>query len=205
MSAATAPARGASLGYYRDLYDSIDILPEKRGQVVREAKRVISGRKFYMEAQKKTGVPWVFPGCIHEMECDSNFQRQILNGEKWNRVTVIEPTGRGPWPNWIAAAEYALKNKRREDKTWVPLDEITDWTIPNLLLQWERWNGGGYRRRGKHSPYLFAGSQHAEGSGYFTSDHGYDAAAKSQQIGAAVLLREIIALGQYGNPMDGLA
>ena len=181
--------RDGSLDYYKRLYQTCTILPSKLDQVEREAQRILTGLSYYKTVQARTGVHWAFPACIHEMECDCNFARQILNGEKWNRVTSIVPIGLGPWPNWIESAVFALQWKRKHDPTWKPLDEVSDWSVQQCLLQWERWNGGGYRKRGKHSPYLWAGSNHGVGTGYYTSDGKYSESAESKQIGAGVLLK----------------
>lgn len=170
--------RDGSLDYYKRLYETVEIIPAKLDQVRRETTRIMTGLTAYKTVEAKTGIPWVFPACIHELEADCNFRLQILNGEPWDRVTHLVPKGLGPWGSWADATVYALK----------PLDEISDWTVQQCLLQWERWNGGGYRRRGLNSPYLWAGCNHGVGVGYYTSDGKYSATAVSKQIGAGVLL-----------------
>lgn len=180
--------RDGSLIYYKRMYETVEILPERLDQVIREAKRILTGKEAYMTVQARTGVPWVFPACIHELEADCNFRLQILNGEPWDRKTRLVPKGLGPWASWADAAITALQQKRKDDPTWKPLDELSDWTVQQCLLQWERWNGGGYRKRDKHSPYLWAGSKHGADSGYYTSDGKYSATAQSKQIGCGVLL-----------------
>jgi len=180
--------RDGSLDYYKRLYETVEIIPAKLDQVRRETDRILLGRKKYEVVQARTGVPWAFPACIHELECDCNFQRQILNGEKIDRVTRLVPKGLGPWRDWESSAVDALQKKRADDPTWKPLDELSDWTVQQCLLQWERWNGGGYRRRGLNSPYLWAGCNHGVGVGYYTSDGQYSPTAESKQIGAGVLL-----------------
>lgn len=170
--------RDGSLDYYKRLYETVEIIPAKLDQVRRETTRIMTGLTAYKTVEAKTGISWAFPACIHELEADCNFRLQILNGEPWDRVTRLVPKGLGPWGSWADAAVYALK----------PLDEISDWTVQQCLLQWERWNGGGYRRRGLNSPYLWAGCNHGVGVGYYTSDGKYSAAAVSKQIGAGVLL-----------------
>jgi lysozyme family protein len=92
--------RDGSLDYYKRLYETVEIIPTKLDQVRRETDRILLGRRKYEIVQARTGVPWAFPACIHELECDCNFQRQILNGEKIDRVTRLVPKGLGPWPDW---------------------------------------------------------------------------------------------------------
>lgn len=181
-------ARGFDLQYYRDKYETIEIVPGMEAQVKLEAERVYRGFKSYKAVEEECGVPWIFHGAIHEMECDCNFFRQILNGEKWDRRTTLVPAGLGPWKSWVESTVFALKRKRAQDPTWKPLDEVSDWTIAICGREWEKWNGGGYLRRGVNSPYLWSGSNHGVGSGYYTSDGKYDPNAQSKQIGAMVLL-----------------
>lgn len=181
-------ARGSNLDYYKQLYDTVQILPGKLEQVKAEVDRIYKGYQSYKAVEAQCGVSWVFHAAIHEMECDCNFSRQILNGEKWDRVTTIWPVGLGPWKSWVESTVYALKRKRASDPTWTPLDEVEDWTIAICGREWEKWNGGGYLRRGKNSPYLWAGSNHGVGVGYYRADGQYDPTAQSKQIGAMVLL-----------------
>jgi len=180
--------RDGSLDYYKRLYETVEIIPGRLDQVRRETDRIMSGMTAYKTAEAKSGVPWVFPACIHELEADCNFRLQILNGEPWDRKTRMVPKGLGPWDSWADATVYAFQKKRKDDPTWKPLDELSDWTVQQCLLQWERWNGGGYRRRGLNSPYLWAGCNHGVGVGYYTSDGKYSPTASSKQIGAGVLL-----------------
>lgn len=181
-------ARGNDTDYYKKLYDTIQILPAKLEQVKLEADRIYKGYQSYKAVEAQCGVTWVFPAAIHELECDCNFQRQILNGEKWDRKTTIVPVGVGPFRSWSESAVYALQKRRANDPTWTPLDEVSDWTIGICGREWEKWNGGGYFRRGKHSPYLWAGSNHGVGVGYYMSDGKYSEKAESKQIGTMVLL-----------------
>lgn len=180
--------RGRDLAYYKRLYDTVEIVGVRLDQVRRECARIMTGHAKYKIVEARTHVPWIFPACIHELEADCNFKLQILNGQPYDRRTTIVPKGEGPWNSWEDAAIYALQNRRKTDPTWTPLDAIGDWTVQECLRQWERWNGGGYMNRGKHSPYLWAGCQHGIGTGYYTTDHGYDPNAQSRQIGAGVLL-----------------
>lgn len=176
------------LDYYKRLYDTIAVAPERMAQVRAEADRVYAGYKSYAAVEEQTAVPWIFHGAIHELECDCDFHRQILNGEKWDRKTTLVPAGLGPWGSWVESAVFALRRKRASDASWTPLDEIGDWTISILGREWEKWNGGGYMRRGKNSPYLWAGCNHGVGTGYYRADGKYDPNAQSRQIGAMVLL-----------------
>src|SRR5947207_12520387 len=61
-------------------------------------------------------------------------------------------------------------------------DKVTDWRIPALLYQIEKYNGFGYRTRrpGVLSPYLWSASRHYM-SGKFVADGTFDPAVRSRQ------------------------
>ena len=80
--------RGRDLAYYKALYATIEPLPRCIDQIRKEADRVYSGYMAYKAVEEQTGVPWIFHGAIHEMECDCNFLRQILNGEKFDDIYI---------------------------------------------------------------------------------------------------------------------
>jgi lysozyme family protein len=115
------------------------------------------------------------------MECGCDFQRQILNGEKWNHITTLHPVGRGPWQSWRCSTLDAVNRS---------LSPPNVWTAEKILHRLERWNGMGYRDMGINSPYLWSGSNHGVGVGKFTHN-GYDRHCVSAQVGAALVLREI--------------
>lgn len=197
--------RTGTLDEYREHWNSMVVLEDWKPRVLYEARRVLARMDVNKRVQKVSGVPWVFTACVHELEGDSNPKVQILNGQRWDRVTTIEPVGRGPWPSWEAAAVHALKYKREKDKSWRPLDELTDWTIALLLREWERWNGGGYLTRGLPSPYVWSATKRGLGVGYYESDGKYNAKAASEQVGCAALLKQIIEWGEWANPLDDAA
>ncbi len=71
------------------------------------------------------------------------------------------------------------------------MDIITDWSISQMLLVVEGYNGFGYARKGKMSPYLWSGSNNYT-KGKYVADGKYDPEAVSHQIGAALLLKQFI-------------
>jgi hypothetical protein len=85
----------------------------------------------------------------------------------------------------------------------------TDWEIPGILYKLEQYNGFGYRNfhPSVKSPYLWSFSNHYT-SGKYVADGTWSPTAKSQQCGAAVLLRRLaekqaINFDKNGNPALG--
>jgi len=125
-------------------------------------------------------VPPAWLAAIHMMEGNNNMGKQILNGQRWDEKTTIHPVGLGPFKNWKESTMLAIElHKLRQDP---------DWTIDEALLRLEQWNGWGYAKRGKHSPYLWSGTNHGVGTGKFVADGKYDPNAMSKQLGAAPVL-----------------
>lgn len=134
---------------------------------------------------------WAMPpyvvGIIHNMESDMDFTRHLHNGDKLTARTVHVPAGRpltgNPPFTWEESAKDALQLRG--------LDKVTDWSIPHMLLCVEGYNGFGYQRHGINSPYLWAGSnQYSKGK--YVSDGKFDPEAVSNQIGAALILKQFI-------------
>lgn len=146
--------------------------------------RVIDSNKhkyqdaYYALITKGLYVPWEVIAVLHVMESGGNLRNQILNGEAYNRVTTKVPSGHGPWSSWVDSTVYAFKQRSLPK----------DWTIDETLDFLERWNGLGYRRMGRNSPYLWAYSSYQQ-KGKFVRDGVFDSEFISLQVGAAVLLK----------------
>lgn len=176
---------------YRSLFDACEIRPARRAAVETIVSSVIAQKARYEAVGDPLGIPWYFIAAIHNLESSLRFNRHLHNGDPLTARTTHVPPGRpltGEPPfTWEQSATDALLLQR--------LDRVTDWTLPSLLFQWEKYNGMGYRNRTPPvpSPYLWSFSnQYSKGK--FIADGTYDAEAVSQQCGAAVLLRRLAEL-----------
>jgi lysozyme family protein len=75
----------------------------------------------------------------------------------------------------------------------------TDWSLERTLYRLEAYNGLGYRGLGVPTPYLWSFSNHYE-RGKFVADGKFSATAKSQQCGAAVMLKLLTDAGEIEWP-----
>ena len=139
-------------------------------------------KKRYKAVEKITGVPWWFIAVVHEREASQRWDRNIAQGDPWNKKSVRVPAGRGPFNSWEEAAvdaltncaPYAARNK--------------DWTPGGALAMLEQYNGLGYASKGLPSPYIWAGTdQYTKGK--YVADHVFDPNAVDQQLGCAGLLK----------------
>jgi lysozyme family protein len=135
----------------------------------------------------KTGVPWAFIAVAHERECSQNWTGSLAQGDRWNKVLVHVPAGRGPFKSWEDAAIDALVNCAPHAA------RNKDWSIGGTLTMLEQYNGLGYAARGRPSPYIWSGTDQYV-SGKYVRDGVYDPRAVDSQLGCAGLLMAMTAL-----------
>ena len=156
------------------------------GKVKAIVNKIIANRSRYENVSWKFPNPirWYHVGIIHYLECSLNFNCYLGNGQPFNKKTTIVPKNRGPFKTWEEGAIDAIKLEG--------LDKVKDWSIGNTLYILEGFNGYGYSLyKGTNSPYVFSRSNHYT-KGKYVADGRYDANAVSQQIGVALLLKELI-------------
>ncbi len=175
---------------YTALYDSMQVRPERLAAVDQRVRAIEANKARYEAVGAPLGIPWYFLGAVHSLESSLRFNAHLHNGDPLTAKTVQTPrnrplTGESPF-TWEESATDAMRLKS--------LQAWTDWSAPGILWQLERYNGFGYRPRRLATPYLWSGSNHYV-KGKFVSDGRYDPDAVSAQIGAAVLLKRMEALG----------
>jgi lysozyme family protein len=186
----TATDFAALKAEYARLFEACEVLPERKANIDYYVRQLERNRDAYTAVQAQSGVPWLFTGILHGMECGFSFQRHLHNGDPLAARTVRVPAGHPragepPFP-WLVSAIDAVQLKR--------LHEETDWSVPRQLFHFERFNGFGYRRRGIPSPYLWSFSKHYR-KGKFVADGVFDPEAVSKQSGAGVILKAAQARG----------
>lgn len=149
-------------------------------------------RSRYAAVGQRTGVPWYFIAAIHGLEASFNFRAHLHNGDfPLLRRTRQVPAGRPlvwlPPSDWESSALDALR--------LLGFAGQSDWSLPRTLYRLEAYNGFGYRRRGLATPYLWSFSHHYT-RGKFVADGRFDPNARSQQCGAAVMLKLLEMAGE---------
>lgn len=142
-------------------------------------------RSRYEGVGNAVGVPWYFIAAIHGLEASFNFRAHLHNGDfPLTARTRQVPSGRPlvwlPPDDWESSAKDALR--------LLGFANQKDWSLERTLYRLEAYNGFGYRRLGVPSPYLWSFSNHYE-RGKFVADGSWSAKARSQQCGAAVMLK----------------
>jgi lysozyme family protein len=170
---------------YERLFASSALQPERSETARWHLTMLRNARSRYEQVGRLTGVPWHFIGVIHGLEASFNFRAHLHNGDfPLSRRTRQVPSGRPrvwlPPDDWASSAKDAL--------ALLGFTGQTDWSLSRTLYRLEAYNGLGYRSYGVPSPYLWSFSNHYA-RGKFVSDGKWNANARSQQCGAAVMLK----------------
>lgn len=173
---------------YQNLFDTVKIKTGYTGIIDSVVSKINKGKIRYEAMQQKTGVPWFFIGVIHYMEAGCDFTKHMHNGDPLSRRTVQVPAGRPKAPlyppfTWEQSAFDALQ--------YEGLTTVKDWSLPQMLYLFEKYNGFGYRNKGINSPYLWSMSNHYT-QGKYVADGRYDPNAVSKQAGAAIILYRVM-------------
>lgn len=170
---------------YAGLWRSMQVRPERTGEVDRIARALLAHKARYEDVARTTGVPWSVIAVLHQRESDADFRTYLGNGEPLNRKTRIVPAGRGPFPTWEAGAIDALQ--------YDGLDKVREWTLERACYEIEKFNGFGYRNKHINSPYLWSYSN-IYSSGKYVSDGQFSSSTVDEQCGAMPVLKRIMEL-----------
>ena len=152
-------------------------------------RRLVDAKPRYVNVSIQTDVPWPVIAVIHERESSQSWAASLAQGDPWNHISTHVPRGRGPFKSWEDAAVDALKACPPHAASW------EDWSIGGALVLLEEYNGLGYARMGRVSPYLWAATnQYVRGK--YVADGHYDPNAVDHQIGCAALLQRMTLLDQ---------
>lgn len=155
----------------------------------RAADKIQRGKAQYVEAQKRTGVPWYVVGLMHYRESNCNFDKWLHNGDPMKDKagnpcrTVNKPRDRPVDPNvdWVTGAVDALSGYK-----------IDRWNVATCAYALEKFNGFGYRSPSINipSPYLWGGTNRQK-KGKFVKDHVYSKDTWDTQLGCMAILQAL--------------
>jgi lysozyme family protein len=176
---------------YRTLFNSMTFRPQFQESLNWHVTLISAARLRYEQVGKLVGVPWYFIGAIHGLEASFNFRAHLHNGDfplkaRTRQVPAGRPLVWLPPDDWESSAKDALR--------LLGFTGQSDWSLERTLYRLEAYNGFGYRKVGVPTPYLWAYSNHYD-RGKFVADGKWNAKARSQQCGAAVLLKAIANAG----------
>ena len=162
-----------------------ETLPSWKRKIDKRSSDILKLKSHYESVSSKTNVPILWLMVINERESSSNLNTYLGNGQSLRRRTTEVPRGRGPFATWEEGALDALHVDR--------IDSVTDWTWNKMCYEEELWNGFGPRMHGKHTGYLWAGTNIYDG-GKYVSDGVWSSRVWDTQIGTVPLMRSLVAL-----------
>ncbi len=192
---AAAPRRSTRFPELADEYtayfSSASLREERRATAEWHLTQLRRARPRYEAVARRTGVPWFFIGATHGLEASFNFRGHLHNGDyplsaRTRQVPAGRPSVWLPPSDWESSATDALRH--------MGFTGQSDWSLARTLFRFEAYNGFGYRRIGVPTPYLWSFSSHYE-RGKFVADGRWSPTARSQQCGAAVMLKLLVDAG----------
>lgn len=170
---------------YARLFASAVPRPEHAERTQWHLAMMRRARARYEAVGARVDIPWYFIAAAHGLEASFNFRAHLHNGDfPLNSRTRQVPSGRPsvwlPPSDWESSAIDAMR--------LLGFAGQSDWSLPRTLYRLEAYNGFGYRRFGVPTPYLWSFSNHYE-RGKFVADGRWSATARSQQCGAAVMIK----------------
>ena len=135
-------------------------------------------------------MPWAMIGVIHAMECGFNFACHLHNGDPLTNRTKHVPAGQPQ----MGTPPFSWENSAVDALTQEGFNTVTDWSVPHMLYLLEKFNGFGYRKMGKPSPYLWSFSN-LYAKGKYVADGRFDPQSASKQCGAAIMVKALIDRG----------
>jgi lysozyme family protein len=182
---------------YRALFMTAELRPDREAMAQWHGAALRRARPRYEAVAGQVGVPWYFIGTIHALEASFNFRAHLHNGDfplsaRTRQVPAGRPLRWLPPSDWESSAIDAMR--------LMGFAGQSDWSLERTLHRLEAYNGFGYRRLGVPTPYLWSFSDHYD-RGKFVADGRWSATARSQQCGAAVMLK--LLAGEGGVELDG--
>jgi lysozyme family protein len=177
---------------YRRLYQKLEVRPQYAASANWHVQMMQKSRARYERVGSVTGVPWFFIAVTHGLEASFNFRAHLHNGDyplsaRTRQVPAGRPSVWLPPSDWESSAKDALR--------LLGYTGQSDWSLERTLYRLEAYNGLGYRRIGVPTPYLWSFSNQYE-RGKFVADGKFNHNAKSQQCGAAVMLKLLEGAGE---------
>lgn len=154
---------------------------------VRVGGRTTTRRALVDEIAQKADVPpELVAGIWYREDDEMRTDRYLHNGEKLGRTTQLVPKGIFFGEDqFVDAAVHALGQKRA---TADALGLHYGSKDPAAMAAFaERYNGMGYRSKGRPSAYVTGGTEHYRG-GMYVADHVYDPNAFDQRLGVLPIL-----------------
>jgi lysozyme family protein len=185
---------------YGRLYRKLSVREARSESVEWHLAMIRKSKARYESVGAQTGVPWYFIAVTHGLEASFNFRAHLHNGDfplssRTRQVPAGRPTKWLPPSDWESSAKDALR--------LLGFTGQKDWSLTRTLYRLEAYNGFGYRSYGVPTPYLWSFSNLYD-RGKYVADGKFSYTARSQQCGAAVMLKMLADAGELVWPVAPL-
>ena len=182
---------------YGRLYRKLSVREARSESIDWHLAMIRKSKERYQSVGEQTGVPWYFIAVTHGLEASFNFRAHLHNGDfplssRTRQVPAGRPTKWLPPSDWESSAKDALR--------LLGFTGQKDWSLTRTLYRLEAYNGFGYRGYGVPTPYLWSFSNHYD-RGKYVADGKFSFSARSQQCGAAVMLKMLADAGDLVWPV----
>lgn len=156
---------------------------------------VARGLDVYRELGAKTGVPPVLLAALDLREGDCNPATGIGQGDRWDRVSMHVPRGKGPFASWLAANIFYIRYDHLDSRSGlVP----PAWTWAFAVYKSNAWNGFGPNAHGRHSGYPWSCTNIYDTAidgvprfGKYVADGKWDPNAEDRQPGTVPVMLQL--------------
>ncbi|MCC8968179.1 peptidoglycan-binding protein [Bradyrhizobium sp. Pear76] len=129
------------------------VTPGKAAAIDAAAKKILRPENLdvYVAACQGTAIPPAFIGALELRESDCDPTRALGQGDRWDRVSVNVPRGKGPFKSRLDAMKFYIRYDGLDQNS-------SPWSMEYACWKGEGWNGFGPRAHGRATGYLWAGT-----------------------------------------------
>lgn len=129
------------------------VTPGKAAAIDAAAKKILQPANLdvYVAAVEGTTIPAAFIGVLELRESDCDPTRALGQGDRWDRVSVNVPRGKGPFKSRLDAMKFYIHYDGLDQNS-------SPWSMEYGCWKGESWNGFGPRAHGRPTGYLWAGT-----------------------------------------------
>lgn len=168
----------------------MSVNPAKTKTIDDAAKKILRPENLdvYVAACEDTAIPPAFIGVLELRESDCDPMRALGQGDRWDRVSVNVPRGKGPFKSRLDAMRFYIQ--------YDGLDQSSaPWSMEYTCWKGEAWNGFGPRAHGRPTGYLWASTTIYDKpwgrGGKYVWDGVWDASTYDVQLGIVPVLQRI--------------
>ena len=154
----------------------------------------------YEAVAAQVDLPAELIAALHFRESSGNFNTYLHQGDPLGKPAVNHPRNIPVFHRWEDAAVHALSTQHKSNiQDDLDITEDTQ-DLAALGTYAEYYNGLGYHKKGRVSPYVYSGTdQYSKGK--YVRDGVFDSNAVDQQLGVLAMVQ--VLRGEADGPMAG--